>query len=122
MFEDTNNQCNIKTDIAIGYFNGLSNEEKSTFMTSNDYVIATARERFNAWLANKGKSIDYVNNAYVINSNSKNGFVILDSEDKANNITVLLIIVLSISSIAGFAFIRKKKEKQCDGKDQIIQR
>ena len=111
MFEDTNNQCNIKTDIAIGYFNGLSNEEKSTFMTSNDYVIATARERFNAWLANKGKSIDYVNNAYVINSNSKNGFVILDSEDKANNITVLIIIVLSISSIAGFAFIRKKKEK-----------
>ena len=111
MFEDTNNQCNIKTDIAIGYFNGLSNEEKSTFMTSNEYVIVTARERFNAWLANKGKSIDYVNNAYVINTNSKNGFVFLDSEDKANNITVLFIIVLSISSIAGFAFIRKKKEK-----------
>ncbi len=57
MYEDTTNQCNSKTDVAIGYFNNLSTSEKSTFMTSDDYVISTARERFNAWLRNQGKSI-----------------------------------------------------------------
>ena len=50
-------------------------------------------------------------NSYVIKSNNAKGFVILDSEDKANNISALLIVIISISVISGFIFIRKKKEK-----------
>ena len=111
MFEDTNNQCNVKTTIAIGYFNNLSNDEKSTFMTSNDYVISTARERFNAWLANQGKSITFSNNTYVINSNSKNHMNIINDENTINAFLITMISVISVAAVAGFVIIRKKKEK-----------
>ena len=111
MYEDTNNQCSTKTTTAIGYFNNLSSAERSTFMTSNDYVISTARERFNAWLANQGKSISQSNNDYVVNSNHKIVLNNIDSDNASTAFIVVLVSVVSLATIVGFILIRRKKEK-----------
>ena len=110
MYEDTNNQCTTKTTVAIGYFNGLSADERSTFMTSNDYVIATARERFNAWLAHEGKTIASSNSDYVIQNRSAFIKLIGDSQETSNTVLIIVVSVLVGLSIAGYMFVRKKKE------------
>ena len=71
MFEDTNNQCTSKFDIAEGYFEGLSDAEKISFMTSNDYVISTARARFTAWATHLGKVITTDGDGKYVIQNAK---------------------------------------------------
>ena len=110
MYEDTNNQCTTKTTVAIGYFNGLSADERSTFMSSNDYVITTARERFNAWLAHEGKTIASSNSDYVIQNRSVFIKLIGDSQETTNTVLIIAVSVLVGLSFAGYLFIRKKKE------------
>ena len=111
MYEDTNNQCPAKTTVAIGYFEGLSSEERTTFMTSNDYVIYTARERFNAWLANQGKSISLINSDYVINANNKLAINIFNNETHTDTFIIILVSVISLLTVGGFIYLHKKKEK-----------
>ena len=109
MYEDTNNQCDTKTDIAIGYFEGLSAEERTTFMTSNGYVIFTARERLNAWLRNQGKIISNSNNDYVVQVNK----AVLSTIINSNNMTTVIAVILSsfgVMSIGGYFLFRKNKE------------
>ena len=109
MYEDTANQCNTKTDIAVGYFNGLSAEEKTTFMTSTSYVISTARERLNAWLRNQGKSIVSSGNDYVVQANKN----LLNTIMNSNNMTTIIAVILSsfgVASIGGYFVFRRKKE------------
>ena len=111
MYEDTENQCNTKLDIAIGYLNSLSESELTTFQSSDDYVIATARERLEAWAASKGKTIIYTYGNVVANSLS------LPLFDFANeSISNTLIIVLSSLGVVGligsYFYIRKRKEKE----------
>ena len=109
MYEDTNNQCDTKTDIAIGYFEGLSTEERTTFMTSNSYVISTARERLNAWLRNQGKIISNSYDDYVVQANKTVLSMIINS----NNMTTVIAVILSslgVMSIGGYFLFRKKKE------------
>ncbi len=96
--------------MAIGYFNGLSVDERSTFMTSTDYVISTARERFNAWLAHEGKTIASSNDDYVIQNRSAFIKLIGDSQETSNTVLIIVVSVLVGLSIAGYMFIRRKKE------------
>ena len=111
MYEDTNNQCSTKTNVAIGYFNNLSSAERSTFMTSNDYVIATARERFNAWLANQGKTIVQSNNDYVVNSNHKIVLNNISSDNISTTFIIVLVSTITLITVGGFILIHRKKEK-----------
>lgn len=106
MFEDTNNQCLTKLDYAISYFNNMSATERNTFMTSDDYVISTARDRFDKWLISQGKSVSISGGDYVITAN-KNMVNALNN----NNYIYLIITLTGVISISmvGFYFLLKKK-------------
>ena len=111
MYEDTTNQCNSKTDVTIGYFNNLSTSEKTTFMTSDDYVISAARERFNAWLRNQGKSITLNNGDYVIQSNNKISLTTLIDDKDISTVVAVTIAAFGVLSICGLLLYRRKKEE-----------
>ena len=105
MYEDTNNQCTSKLDTAIMMFENLSTSGRNTFMTSSDYVIATARERLEAWALNQNKTIDHVNGDYVINAQI--------NDINRNNCIILIIVITSIVSLSAASLFlmntRKKK-------------
>lgn len=108
MYEDTTNQCVTKTDVAIGYFNSLTDQEE--FMTSEDYVIATARTRFNAWLAHEGKEVVPNNNGYVISNSS---IYLLEASAGEDNNMILMVLIASSTLIAftTLLIIKKKRRK-----------
>ena len=106
MFEDTNGQCTSKTDVAIGYYDEMSDSEKEAFNTSDDYVISKGRERFTAWLKNQGKEID--NTTYEINKVN-----VFDSNygNFDSNSSIIFILIASISSITLLSILIIKKRK-----------
>ena len=116
MFEDTNNQCTSKFDVAEGYFTELSTEQKSAFMTSDDYVVSTARARFNAWAAHLGKVIttDAEGNYVIQNVKyaklTSNGQ--LNLEEDSSLIILFIICTLGAGSLSAFYLIKKKKNNQ----------
>ncbi len=107
MFEDTNNQCTTKFDVAKCYFENMSTSNRNTFMDSEDYVISQARDRLEKWAAHLGKTIDHVNGDYVI-SNSNNT---LFADPKNNTIIVVVIsVVISSLAVAGYFLLKNKKK------------
>ena len=66
MYQDTDNQCVTKLPLAIEKLNTMSSANKSLFWTSEDYVIATARERLLAWARHEGMELTYTNEAFQI--------------------------------------------------------
>ena len=109
MYTDTTNQCKTKYSVAKGYFQGLSTAERATFMTSDDYVISTARERLEAWARYHGESISLSNGDYVVSKVSVlNPFI----NSTSNNTLVIIIIVsaISVSIIGAYFFVRRRKE------------
>ena len=113
MYEDTANQCVTKFATASNYFGNMSASERATFMTSSDYVIATARERFEAWARYHGKTISYENSDYTIKNASP--VSVIFGNGAANNSQTLLIVIVSsllgVSVIGGYFFLRKRKEQ-----------
>ena len=109
MYEDTNNQCTTKLDIAIDKLNSMSSSEKSTFWTSNSYVIVTARERLSAWAVNQGKTLTYNGSSFVVASRTN----VLNplGNISPNNIMVIVLVIsgLSISIAATYLCLKKKK-------------
>ena len=111
MYTDTANQCTTKTSVAKGYFEGLSSTERETFMTSSDYVISTARERFQAWLRNRGLSISEENNDYVVSKATVNNPLLNKNITISTVITIITAVITSGLTIGGyFYFSRRKKE------------
>ena len=106
MFEDTNNQCETKLDYAIKYFYNMSTSERSTFMSSNDYVIKTARERLNAWLVNQGKQIEEDNGDYIISPLRFTNPI--HSENSGALIAIILSTSISLIAVSAFLIKRKK--------------
>ncbi len=82
MYEDTNNQCLTKLDTAIEYFNGLTVSERNTFMTSDDYVIAAARERLEAWATNQGKMIIHIDGDYSVSGSIRTDLLTYSSDNQ----------------------------------------
>ena len=107
MYEDTNNQCTTKFDVAQTYFENMPSSERATFMTSNDYVIATGRERLQAWAKHEGKSIVSQNGDYVITTASRISILGNNSDNAA--IIVILIASISFASAAILFIIKKRK-------------
>ena len=109
MYEDTNGQCTSKFTTAKGYFEGLSVAERASFMTSDDYVISTARERFEAWARYLGKTITLSNGDYVV-TNAKIINVVGGSEN-TNTITIVIIISsIGLITVGGYFFLKRRKE------------
>ncbi|MDY6276495.1 MAG: endonuclease [Bacilli bacterium] len=112
MYEDTNNQCNTKLDIVIGYLNNLTQDELDSFVEkteSQDYVIYTARTRLNAWAASKGKTINYSTAGHVVMNSYVN--LITRAFEAGNATTIIIIIgIVGLTALGGYIFIRKRKE------------
>ena len=110
MYEDTTDQCKTKFDVAESYFEGMSKSERINFMTSTDYVIATARERFEAWARHEGKMINQSGDDYVISRNIIPG--ILSSDNNKTIGIIVIISLISISTIGGYFFISHRRKEQ----------
>ena len=110
MYEDTNNQCSSKLDIAIDYMNHMSSSELTIFTTSNDYVISTARERLEAWARSQGKSVNYTANNVTLQSN--NVVSLFMGTPEANNMIVILLVASLLCSTALTTVIVVKKRKR----------
>ena len=108
MYEDTVGQCTTKFNVASGYFNSMSTSQRATFMTSDDYVISTARERFEAWARSLGKTISYTNGDYVI-QNARPMQIIGNATDNSTLLIVVVSVIMGGIAIGGYFFIRKKK-------------
>ena len=109
MYEDTNGQCITKLSQALTKLNSMSDDDKNTFMTSNDYVISTARERIEAWARHEGKTFSLTNNTFVVNSASISPI----TNNVTNNPTLTIVVIfttMSLISIGGYFFIRRKHE------------
>ena len=111
MYEDTQNQCLTKLDLAINKLNTMSSENKTLFWTSDDYVIAISRERLIAWAAHEGKTLDLSNGEYVV-SGASYGLANVDHlEDKTDSMmAVALISLIGLSAAGGFIFVKRRKE------------
>lgn len=110
MFEDTNNQCVEKLNIAVAKLNTLSSIDKNTFWTSSDYVISSSKERLLAWARHEGKEFIFSNDSFQI-VNANQNFVSLG--EKQINRSVLYVAILSMMSvvtISSYLYIRRKKE------------
>ena len=105
MYEDTNNQCATKFPTAKGYFEGLTSTERSTFMTSNDYVIKEARKRLQAWADHLGKTITYSNSDYVISNSSS----VLPIKEESSVSIITIISLIGVASVGGYFYVRKRK-------------
>ena len=110
MYEDTNNQCNTKLDYAILYFGNMSTSGRNTFMTSDDYVIAQARTRLEAWLTNQGKSITHINGDYLVNN--ANHIQLLSLIETDNNALIIVCITISLTTLLSFIYFGSKKFKR----------
>ena len=110
MYEDTNNQCVSKFPTAKGYFDDLSASERQSFMVSDDYVISSARTRFQEWARHLGKTIVYQNGDYVV-SNSINISPVINTFIRKNSVIIVIVVsALSVISIGGYFLFRKKKD------------
>ena len=109
MYQDTNNQCLTRFGVASGYFENMSKSERSTFMTSSDYVISLARSRFTAWAAHQEKTISYIDGDYVIRSSSLSN-QILNQINSDNSIVLIITIsaLMGTSVMLYFVFKRKR--------------
>ena len=110
MIADTENQCTSKLNSAVEKLNTMSNSDKNTFWTSNDYVIATARERLLAWAAHEDKTLSYTSNTFVLSSQTVNMMNGITTNNGAVIAVALALTGISALSLAYF-FIRKKKEQ-----------
>lgn len=107
MYEDNANQCTSKLDLAISYLNELSSDEKNTFSISTDYVISTARNRLEAWARHEGKTLSFVDNAFVASSLRNQ-----PSFNKNNEAIVIAILGLAsaLAVATGIVLLKRKKE------------
>ena len=109
MYEDTMGQCEDgKFENAKVYFQNMSKEDRQTFMTSDDYVISSARARFVAWATHLGQTIEYVDGDYIVKTNMDSYRNIVDSNDDTA-IIVIVIALFTISLFGTLLLIKKKK-------------
>ena len=112
MYEDKEGQCtgtDDKLNKAIAKLNSMSNDEKSTFWNSNDYVIKTARERLEAWARHEGKTLTYSENTYVISAYNSISRDISISGESSSLLIWVIISAIGVSLVTGYFLIRKKR-------------
>ena len=83
-------------------------------MTSNDYVISTARERFTAWATHLGKVITTDGDGKYVIQNAKYINPSLDGQsnlqEDSSLIILFIICTLGAGSLSAFYLIKKKKK------------
>ena len=113
MYADTDGQCENKFDFAKDYFEDMYIADKTEFMSSNDYVIATARNRFLAWARHHHIQVTYLNGDYVFSN--LNSFYNYSGENlnvDNNNAVVILLVICTVGGGALSALYLLKKKKK----------
>ena len=108
MYEDTPNQCNSKFASAKSYFEAMTSDGRSEFMTSNDYVINHARTRLQAWATYLGNEITYVNGDYVVSDSRRTTHFTSDK----NNATLIAVLATTLSLSSAVLCILVKRKRQ----------
>ena len=108
MFTDTNGQCEDKFSYAESYFQNLSSEGKITFMTSTDYVLSTASERFRNWASHQGKQIVLEDSVWVI-KDVKATPLFGNIENGNETALVAIVAILSGCIVLSYFFLKKRK-------------
>jgi len=109
MINDTDGQCETKLDLAIAKLNTMSASEKNTFNTSDDYVIATARTRLNAWAAHEGKTLTLTDDVFTLSAN-KISLLTSVTEDNHSLTIIMICFVALFSGASAYCFIKKRND------------
>ena len=111
MYEDTENQCLTKLDLALDKLNNMSSSDKNTFWTSENYVISSARERVLAWSVHQGKELIFEDGRFQFNGVHIASAPIIFNENNDTGAMVFILFATALLSFGGYAFFRKKKEE-----------
>lgn len=112
MFEDTSNQCVDKFSPAQTRFENLSSSERSEFMTSDDYVISSARSRLEAWARHLGKEITTSAGDYVITEAQNKSLASINGNASDKSITIIVaIVVFQTLTLSALIIIKRKKSR-----------
>ena len=109
MYEDNNNQCVNKFSVAQGYFNDLSKEDKNIFMTSDDYVLSSAKERLLAWASYHHKTISLLDGEYQFQGSRLLSTFVHSHSFVA--VIAAIISLISLAAIGGYIYLKKAKKK-----------
>ena len=113
MYSDTDGQCETKFDNVIDCFETMSSSDIAEFMTSDDYTIATARERFLAWARHENVQVTYSNGEYVFSKlNPLYGFSGENLYADNSNSMIIILVVCSVGVGALSILYLHKKRKQ----------
>ena len=113
MYADAESQCENKFDFAKDYFEDMYIADKTEFMSSNDYIIATARERFLAWARYHNTQITYLNGEYVFSKlNPLYGFSgeNLYADNSDSMIIILVICTVGVGALSILYLHKKRKQ------------
>ena len=114
MLEDKEGQCtgsDDKLNKAITKLNTMSSDEKSTFWTSNDYVIKTARERLEAWARHEGKVLSFEDDTYIISPKVTIGGDLISVNTYSSYIVWIIAAITGLSIVGGYFLIKKKNRE-----------
>ena len=107
MYEDTNNQCTTKLDVAIKKLNSMSSSDRSTFWSSDNYVIKTARERLEAWARHEHKELSFSDGSFNV-SGAYSPLANISNNDTGIIIAISLLAMVTI--VGGTILLKKKKQ------------
>lgn len=107
MYTDTNNQCVSKYPLAKSYYLNLPETEKTIFMTSTDYVISCARNRFIDWAKHNG---EIINANYSISNINNSSITSLD--DNLSNLITIHLLLITIGCCGTYLVFKKKRNKE----------
>ncbi len=102
--ENVDGQCNTRFSVAKTMLFSMNVEDQETFKSSTDASIAAARLRYEAWASHLGEDPYSMSSTYAAPEMGSNNATMI--------LTVGLITLVSISGIAGYYFISKRKNKQ----------
>ena len=115
MESDTENQCLTKFDECAAKFANMPKANRVTFMTSEDYVIASARTRLEAWARSLGKEISPVNDDYQILNSAKDlssPDLVLNEKTSLYGVTLVLGTTCVLGGILLVGRISIKRKEQ----------
>lgn len=109
MYEDSENQCLTKLDLAIDKLNTMSTSEKNIFLSSEDYVIATARERLEAWARHEGHELVLNGDFYQTINDNQLSYQFSEGPSSRTIVALTFIGMMSLLTVGGYLYRRRKE-------------
>ena len=109
MYEDSENQCLTKLDLAIDKLNTMSTSEKNIFLSSEDYVIATARERLEAWARHEGQELILNGDFYQTINDNQLSYQFSEGPSSRTIVALTFIGMMSLLTVGGYLYRRRKE-------------